>query len=140
MRDVLAYIKNIWRFAFMNDVAQPVKTTSVPLVRRTPVIIGVIVVLATIGASIVAYQMGGNTTPNARQVQSTPKPSSFFTQEPSQDPTPTPTPLLGPGPFACDPYGFCNAYEDSKLVGCPKTYADRFCLNECQKTNVRCPK
>lgn len=54
---------------------------------------------------------------------------------PTQPPRPT-----GPGPFACDQYGVCNIYEDAKRTTCPKTYADRDCLNECQKKDVRCPK
>ena len=54
-------------------------------------------------------------------------------------PTPTPRPT-GPGQYACDQYGVCNNYEESKRTACPKTYADRTCLDECQKKDVQCPK
>ena len=54
--------------------------------------------------------------------------------------TPTPAPPLGPGPYACDPQGICNHYADAVGIGCPKTYADPYCLGECGDTNVRCPK
>ncbi len=53
--------------------------------------------------------------------------------------TPTPHPT-GPGPYACDMFGVCNYYEDTKRAGCPKTYADRSCLNECENKDVWCTK
>mgnify|MGYP001605628300 CR=1 FL=1 len=53
--------------------------------------------------------------------------------------TPTSRPT-GPGQYACDEYGICNNYEDTKRVGCPKTYADPHCLNECGDKNIRCLK
>ena len=55
-------------------------------------------------------------------------------------PSPTTTRPTGPGQYACDEYGICNNYEDAKRVGCPKTYADPHCLNECGDTKVRCLK
>ncbi len=58
---------------------------------------------------------------------------------PSPSPTPTPPPT-GPGQYACDEYGICNLYEDARRVGCPKTYADPHCQNECGDTTVRCQK
>lgn len=64
------------------------------------------------------------------------------TQTPTSTPAtlPSPTPILGPGTYACDPYGFCNLYEDPKAIGCPKTYADPHCLGQCADQAVRCPK
>jgi len=53
---------------------------------------------------------------------------------------PSAAPLLGPGPYACDPSGICNIYQDAVGLGCPKTYADPYCLGACGDTNVRCPK
>ena len=53
---------------------------------------------------------------------------------------PSPKPLLGSGMYACDPLGICNSYEDATRVGCPKTYADLYCLGECKDKTVRCPK
>jgi hypothetical protein len=52
----------------------------------------------------------------------------------------TPTPLQGPGPYACDPIGICSHYKDAKGSGCPKTYADSHCLEECGDKNEQCPK
>ena len=49
-------------------------------------------------------------------------------------------PDTGPGQYACDEYGICNNYEDAKRVGCPKTYADLHCLNECGDTKIWCQK
>jgi len=54
-------------------------------------------------------------------------------------PTPTPRPT-GPGPYACDPIGICSHYKDAKGAGCPKTYADSHCLDECGDKKVQCPK
>ena len=53
---------------------------------------------------------------------------------------PSAAPLLGPGPYACDPQGICNHYADAIGVGCPKTYADPYCLGECSDEKVQCPK
>jgi hypothetical protein len=127
----------------MNDVAKPGQTNAGQGSRKTVAFVGAGVVLAVvvIAASLVVYRLGKTGEGNNRQERNI---RSFLPakQADSSFPSavPTPTPLLGPGPFACDPYGFCNAYEDSKRTGCPKTYADRYCLDECQKTNVRCPK
>ncbi len=85
-----------------------------------------------------AFGGGGNTpsspvTPPAKSREA----GSGFA---GQDLAPRDTPLLGPGVYACDEYGICNIYEDTKRAPCPKTYADRNCLNECKKIEVRCPK
>ena len=55
-------------------------------------------------------------------------------------PLPSPKPLQGPGPYACDPEGICNIYENAVGAGCPKTYADMNCLEECGDAKVHCPK
>ncbi len=70
-----------------------------------------------------------------------PKQGVTFRDSDTRAATPTPTPRpTGPGSYACDEYGICNIYEDAKRVGCPKTYADPQCLNECGDKTVRCPK
>ena len=48
-------------------------------------------------------------------------------------PTPTPTlyPSPTPGQYACAPKGFCKVYADPKSAGCPVTFADINCLNQC---------
>ena len=135
----------------MNDFMEPNTVARSPLRQRVGIlVVGSMAFVCVVVASLVVYRLGkmsGGNTGQVRDVRDYLPDKQEKSYTPSslvpnyiQTPTPTPTPMLGPGPFACDPYGFCNAYEDSKLVGCPKTYADRFCLNECQKTNVRCPK
>lgn len=67
--------------------------------------------------------------------QITPTPKSTAT------PIPSPTPATGPGPWACDPLGTCSRYNDSSVTsGCPKTFADTNCLNQCGNKAVQCSK
>ena len=52
--------------------------------------------------------------------------------------SPTPTPLEGPGRYACAPTGDCTDYSDEIRKTCPRTFADRSCLNQCGEKSVRC--
>ncbi|MCX6793887.1 MAG: prepilin-type N-terminal cleavage/methylation domain-containing protein [Candidatus Gottesmanbacteria bacterium] len=65
---------------------------------------------------------------------------------PTSTPMPTPTPISSPPPgqYACAPADFlgtsyCKSYADPVGFGCPRTYQDPHCNNECQ-TNpaIRC--
>ncbi len=44
--------------------------------------------------------------------------------------TPAQTPIQ-PGGYACAPGGYCNSYSDPIGSGCPVTFADQFCMNQC---------
>lgn len=125
----------------MNDGAVPDTTNAGPGSRKTIMFVGASLMLtvAVMTASLLVYwlgKMGGGNTGQVRDVRS----YLPARQGGSTFSVPSPAPLQGPGPFACDHYGFCNVYDDDKRAACPKTYADRHCLNECQKTDVRCPK
>jgi prepilin-type N-terminal cleavage/methylation domain-containing protein len=65
--------------------------------------------------------------------------------------TPGPLPTIAgmgastaPGAFACAPmdflgHSYCKSYSDPVGFGCPKTYSDSHCLQECQTyPDVRC--
>ncbi len=40
--------------------------------------------------------------------------------------------------FACDPVGVCNNYADPQSMGCPKTFRDPFCEQQCDTIKNRC--
>ncbi len=118
----------------MNDGAVPNSEIVDGQSRKTValVVAGLFLVVVVISASFAAYQLGktGGSKSGQVRVRSTAFPSAV----------PSPTPLLGPGSYACDPFGVCNLYDESARAGCPKTFADRSCLNECEKKDVRCKK
>ena len=74
------------------------------------------------------------------------KNSGFFLPSSTSHPTtfssylllPTSTPLQGPGKYACAPTGDCTDYSDEARQSCPRTFADRSCLNQCGNPGVRC--
>lgn len=56
---------------------------------------------------------------------------------------PTPTPNLSAGNWACAPPDFlgisyCNNYSNPGGAGCPLTFADNTCGNECGNPAIRC--
>ena len=60
-------------------------------------------------------------------------------------PTPTPTPSVPPPTptptgtqWACAPQGTCNVYADPLGSGCPFTWADKDCSNQCDNPANRC--
>lgn len=124
-----------------NDVAVSDTANAGPKSRKTIVFIGasLMLTIAVITASLLVYWLwktGGENNRPVRDLRS-------YLPAPEGRPSfsvPSPTPLVGPGPFACDHYGICNVFDENKRAACPETYADRSCLNECQKTYVRCPK
>ena len=83
---------------------------------------------------------------NAKEIADSSKKTVFPTMTPlvsqatpTLSPTAIPTIATGTGPYACDPKGNCNNYADPTGYGqCPKTFADRKCLNECNNVNIRC--
>lgn len=82
------------------------------------------------------YMLTTKKTSGNLQTAATPvNPDAAFT-------TPPPTPdISGPGPYACDPLGFCNRYDDNaKNSGCPRTFYDANCLNRCGDKAVQCTK
>jgi len=100
------------------------------------IIVGIVIFISYIGINISVWTLAKNSQKKVKSVT-----SAFPTPSPTAGPTSTPTPrLTGPGTYACDPIGICNSYKDAKGAGCPKTYADSGCLDECGNANVRCPK
>ncbi len=103
------------------------------------VLVGIIL-YASFNLWVYRVATSGNATKTSKGF-TLPKQGETFSETPSLAPPDTPTPQpTGPGPYACDMFGVCNFYEDTKRAGCPKTYADRRCLNECENKDVRCTK
>lgn len=57
----------------------------------------------------------------------------------------TPTPQITtvtskptPQTYACDPSGVCGVYENTAEKGCPKTFQDPTCSNQCKQLENRC--
>lgn len=48
--------------------------------------------------------------------------------------TPNPTPQT----YACDPSGVCGVYEHTQEKGCPLTFQDPKCSNQCTQPDKRC--
>ena len=65
-----------------------------------------------------------------------PAPTSTPTPTPPAGPTPTPTP--GGGNYACTPGGQCNIYADPEGAGCPVTFFEQTCNNQCIDPANRC--
>ncbi len=63
-----------------------------------------------------------------------------FVPNAGETPTPTPTPGGGGylGTYACTPGGQCNIYADPPASGCPQSYAEPTCNNECGDPANRC--
>lgn len=107
--------------------------------KRAILVGGSLYLVAIVVAGFTAWQLAKNGSGSAGRVRDL----RSYLPAPEGRPSvsvPSPTPLVGPGTFACDHYGICNFYDENKRAACPKTYADRLCLNECEKTEVRCPK
>ncbi len=74
----------------------------------------------------------------------TPSPTKTVIQQlvPSKlTPTPkatTVTPNTTPQTYACDPSGVCGVYENTAEKGCPKTFQDPKCSNQCKQIENRC--
>ena len=74
----------------------------------------------------------------------TPTPTKTIIQQlvPSKlSPTPKSTsitPKITPQTYACDPSGICGVYENTTEKGCPKTFQDPNCLNQCKQPENRC--
>ncbi len=121
----------------MDDGEQPNKTNHGISRQLIAIVLGGCVML--VAAGFIVFQMGKNTVGKSQQSR------DVWSYLPVNSGIPpvvvaSPTPLFGPGPFACDPFGICNMYDESTRAGCPKTFADRSCLNECEKKDVRCKK
>ena len=84
------------------------------------------------GAASTVLPWEKKTPTNPSSFSSSPSPSLPISR------SPTPTPLQGPGQYACAPTGDCTDYSDEIRKTCPKTFADRSCLNQCGSTAVRC--
>ncbi|MFA5103134.1 MAG: hypothetical protein WC525_08265 [Candidatus Thermoplasmatota archaeon] len=134
----------------------------IPMVSSSPhmknrvfiVLAGFLIALVYIGINIGIWMYANNSRKSAQTVVETGRGveeeqtgqsagESATTQESIREPasTPTPTPrLTGPGPYACDPLGICNHYQNATEKGCPRTYADDHCLDECADKKVQCPK
>lgn len=69
-----------------------------------------------------------------------PSPSPVPTPSPTPSPSASPTPFPSGGAFACDPAGTCNFYGDPAGDGCPKTYSEATCQNECHILANRCAR
>ena len=123
--------------------------------RKQPVIIGLVVVLLILlglGAWYFLYTKGGTFSFGTQRKQvedetqvsnSTENAGETPVDELLVSPTPSPTPRpTGPGTYACDPGGICNEYDgpEKPEYDCPKTFADRFCLDSCEDLTVRCKK
>ena len=121
------------------ETVQNTKKKSLGKILATLAIVAVVIVLGFMCANMFKNLKG-------KPIQEKPTtafPSELKTQTssfPSVAVTPTTAPLLGPGQYACDPLGICNSYQDAIGRGCPKTYADPYCLGACGDTTVRCPK
>ena len=116
------------------------------LFRRQPAMIGLVVVLLILLGLGVWYFLypkeGASLFGIQREQTSTETPgdeTGEFLISPTSSPTPRPT---GPGTYACDPNGICNEYDgpEKPEYDCPKTFADRFCLDSCEDLTVRCKK
>jgi hypothetical protein len=102
----------------------------------SPLMIGILYVCLLIAVTLISFRIfwGGKQKNQGTSDMS----QSVTVLSPTN--IPTPTPLQGPGPYACDPIGICSHYKDAKGAGCPKTYADSHCLDECGDKKVQCPK
>jgi len=125
------------------------------LFRRQPAIIGLVVVLLILlglGVWCFLSTKGGIFSFGTQRTQvqddtqvstSTESAGETPADELLVSPTPSPTPRpTGPGTYACDPGGICNEYDgpEKPEYDCPKTFADRFCLDSCEDLTVRCKK
>jgi len=101
------------------------------------IVAGILIFMSYIGINIGIWKYATKTNPSASIAQQR---DHSVTLSSTSTPIPTPTPLQGPGPYACDPLDICSHYKDAKGAGCPKTYADSGCLDECGDKKVQCPK
>lgn len=74
----------------------------------------------------------------------TPSPTKTVIQQlvPSKS-TPTPKtttvmPKTTPQTYACDPSGICGVYDNTTEKGCPVTFQDPKCSNQCIQPEKRC--